>query len=109
VATGLDGLDGDAIADLEILDLRTQRHDLAAELVAQDHGVLDTGQRVRIAGARRDGTVVVLVQVAATDAVVEHAKLHFVTHGRRLGYLLQTQILASVIDGCAHSVSSTRR
>src|SRR5580700_12055805 len=59
VATGLDGLDGDAIADLEILDLRTQRHDLVAELVAQDHGVLDTGQRVRIARARRDGTVVV--------------------------------------------------
>ena len=62
-------LDGDQISARQVLDPGTAGHHLAAQFMAEDDGVLDTGERMgRRAGG--DRSVVVLVQIAAADAVV---------------------------------------
>src|SRR5271170_2416271 len=66
--------------------------------------ILHPGQRMRC-GAARQRTVVVLVKVAAANAVVEYAQLDLARLRRRLRDLFEVHVLASVIDDGTHKPS----
>src|SRR5581483_3346096 len=50
-------------------------------------------------------TVVVLVQVAAADAVVENAEFDLAGFGRRFGDVFDPDVFASVVHDCAHRIA----
>src|SRR5581483_9169941 len=75
--------------------------DLAAQLMAQNHRIFDPGQRMR-GGARRERAVVDLVQIAAADAVVENAELHFAGAHAWLRHVFEPQVGTAMKNGCSH-------
>ena len=81
-AASLERLHGDEIAGSQIVDAGAAGDHFAAQLVAENHRVLDARQRMR-RRAGRDGTVVTFMQVAAADAVEENAQFDVVRAGRR--------------------------
>ena len=101
VTAGLHRLDRDESADLEIVDARAERDDLATQLVTHDDGVLHAGERVRGA-ARGHGAVEILEQVAAADAVVAHPQLHLTRPGLGLRHLHEPQVLPAEVERGAH-------
>src|SRR5688572_5588916 len=104
LTASLHRLDRYAIADLEILDAVTERHDRPAELVAADRRVLHAGQRMRL-GTGRHRTCVVLVQVAPADPVVVNAELYVAGSRLGLGHILEPEIAATVEDRGAHGLT----
>jgi hypothetical protein len=108
VAAGLNRFDGDPVAHREILDAGADLDDVTAKLMSHDHGIDHAGQGMRFGGPGGDRPVVVFVQVTATNAVVEHPQLDMSGSGDRFGDILQTQILASVINRSAHAFLQPR-
>src|SRR5688500_16844026 len=106
VTAGLHRLDRHAVAELEILDAVTERHDRPAELVTEDHRVLHAGERVRL-GSGRHRPCVVLVQIAPADPVVVNAELYVSGARLRLRHVLEPEIAATVKYRGAHGL--TRR
>ena len=102
-SAGLHRFHRDQVANLEILDALATVDDHAAQLVAEDDGILDAGERVRIA-ARGDGAVVVLVQIAAADAVVLHAQLDLADAGCRFRHIFEPEVLTPIENCRAHFV-----
>ena len=82
-AAGLHRFDRNEIPDDEVVDPLPEGYDLPAQLVTHDHGILHTGERMWCAACGYR-TVVVLVQVAAADPVVENAQLELARPGLRL-------------------------
>ncbi len=101
MAARLDRLNSDPVADTQVLDSRAKLGDFTAQLVAHDDGIFHAGQGMR-SGPRRDRAVVVLVQIAAADAVEQHPQLHLARARGRLGDLFEAQILIAVENSCAH-------
>jgi hypothetical protein len=101
-AAGLERLDRDEVALREILDPVADLDHLAAELVAENDRILHAREGMRLARARRDGAVVVFVQIAAADAVVTDAQLHIARAHFRLRNVLEPHIASPVIDRCPH-------
>jgi hypothetical protein len=94
----LDRLDSDAIARVQVLDSLANIDHFTSPLVTQNDRVLDASQRVRRV-ASGDRPVVVLVQVAAADAVVQDSQLDLSGTDSRLRNILQAQILTAVENG----------
>jgi hypothetical protein len=105
MTAGLDGLDGDQIAAAQVFDPCTDLDHFSAQLVTENDRIVDACQRVGVA-SRGDRAIVVLVQVAATDSVVEHAKLDLARSRRGIGHVLEPQVLATVVDRCTHIAST---
>ncbi len=100
-AAGFRGFDSDEIARRKIRNRCATGHHFAAQLVAENYRILDTCQRVR-RETRCYRSVVVFVQVAATNPVVEHPQLDIARTRLRLGDRFQSQIATTMINRSAH-------
>ena len=76
--------------------------------MAENDRILDAGERMR-RGACGDGPGVVLVQVAAADAVEMHAQLHFTWARKWLWNFFETDVLPAVVDRGAHQSRNMAR
>jgi hypothetical protein len=72
VAAGLHGLDGDAVTYVQVFDPGADFDHVTAQFVTHDDGIDHAGQRMRYGGPGGYRTVIVFVQVAAADTVVQH-------------------------------------
>ncbi len=104
LAAGLERLDRNEIALREIFDPVADLDHLAAEFMPEDHGIRHARERMRLAHASRDGTVVVLVQIAAAEAVVAHAQLHVAGARFRFRDFLEADVAIAVVDRCTHGI-----
>jgi hypothetical protein len=101
-SAGLHRFHGDEVPDLQILNAIAATNDDATQLMAEDDGVLDPGERMRIA-PRSDWTVVVFVQVAAADSVVLDMQLDLVEARHRFGHIFEPKILSPIEDCRTHA------
>src|SRR5450756_1590259 len=99
---GFDRLHGDEVANTQVFDAVADIDDSAAQLVAENDGVLDARQRMRSSSPRGDRPFVIFMQVATADAVVEHLQLDLPGAGHRLRDVFQSKILPPMKNGCAH-------
>ena len=101
--------DRDAISLAHARHAGADRHDIAGELVPEDLRVLRPGQRVRLDG-RHDRSGEVLVQVGAADAAGDDPDDDLAaTRGRRLGDLLDAQVVRCVESERAHRLLPSAR
>jgi hypothetical protein len=95
---GLDGVDRHPVADGHPGRLVAHRDDDAGELVAEDQRALAVGRADRAAA-------VVVLEVGAADAARGDLDDDVRGAGRRVGHVLQPEVLHVVEDGSLHGAS----
>src|SRR5277367_5323661 len=100
-AAGFRGFDCDQITRRKIRNRCATGHHFAAKLVAENYRVLDTRQRVR-RDTRCYRSVVVFVQIASANPVIQHPQLDIARTRLRLGDRFPSQNPTTMINRSAH-------
>ncbi len=104
MATGLERFYRHQISGRQILDAGTEGHDHARQFMTEYDGVFDPGERMRC-GAGGQRPVVVLVQVAAANSVLNDTQLDIAGARFGLGNRFEPKVPGTVKNRSTHSIS----